>query len=148
MQTHDDFPQSMTGAIWRDRLLVAVAAIVLGLTLSRTVPADEVSRDTKRAAEVKYDEAAHAAKAEYKAARARCNELGGNPKEVCIKEAKAAETSALADAKAARIGAGADAEASEDKREAEFKVAKEKCESMSGTTRNTCEKEAEGKYRQ
>jgi hypothetical protein len=147
MHTHDDFLQSSTGAVWRDRLLTAGAAIIIGLTLSNSVPADEVSRNTKRAADVKHDEAVRQAKAEYKAARAKCNELTGNQKDVCVKEAKAAEKSAMADAKAAKKSVGARAEANEDKREAEFKVAKEKCDAMSGNTKDTCEKEAEAKYR-
>ena len=91
MHTHDDFPQTSTGSIWRDRLVIAGAAIVIGLSLSTTAPADETSRETKRSADVKHDEAVGQAKADYKAARAKCNDLGGNPKEVCIKEAKAAE---------------------------------------------------------
>lgn len=148
MHTHDNFIQPSMGTLWRDRLLTAGAAIVIGLTLSSTAPADEVSRENKRAADLRYDKIVHQAKADYKAARAKCNSLGGNEKDVCIKEAKAAETSALADAKAAKTNAGANAEANSDKREAAFKVAKEKCDSMSGNSRDICEKEAEAKYRQ
>lgn len=147
MQNYDDFLQPSTGALWRNRLLTLGAAIILGLTLSNTAPADEVSRDTKRAADVKHDEAVSQAKAEYKAARARCNELGGNSKDVCVKEAKAAEKSAIADAKAEKKNVGANAEADKDKREAEFKIAREKCDAMSGNTKDICEKEAEAKYR-
>lgn len=148
MHTHDDFLQPSTGTIWRDRLLTAGAAIIIGMTLSATAPADEVSRENKRAADLKYDQTMHQAKADYKAARANCNNLGGNDKDVCIKEAKAAETSATADARAQKKSAGANAEANSDKREAEFKVAQEKCESMSGNSKDICEKEAEAKYRQ
>ncbi len=148
MHTHNDFLQPSTGAVWRDRLLTAGAAIIFGLSLSSTVRADEVSHDAKRAADVQHDEAVSQAKAEYKEARARCNDLGGNPKDVCVKEAKAAEKSAIADAKAAKKNAATNAEANEDKREAEFKVAKAKCDSMSGNAKDICEKEAETKYRQ
>src|SRR5258706_5764292 len=147
MHTQDDFQSSDT-VRWRDRLLIAAVAIVVGLALSNTSPADEASRDTKRAADVAHDEAAHQAKADYKAARARCNELGGNAKDVCIKEAQAAGKSALTDAKLAKKNAGADAEADKDKREAEFKVAKEKCDSLSGNSKDICKKEAEANYRQ
>jgi hypothetical protein len=134
-------------AVWRDRLLTAGGAIALGLMLSAPAPADEVSRENKRAADLKYDQTVNQAKADYKAARAKCNELGGNAKDVCVKEAKAAEKSAVADAKAEKKNAGSDANANADKREAEFKIAKEKCESMSGNTKDICEKEAEAKYR-
>lgn len=148
MYTYNDFLQPSTGTVWRDRLLTAGAAIIFGLTLSSTAPADEVSHDAKRAADVQHDEAVSQAKAEYKEARARCNDLGGNPKDVCIKEAKAAKKSTIADANAAKKNAATNAEANEDKREAEFKVAKAKCDSMSGNTKDICEKEAEAKYRQ
>jgi hypothetical protein len=148
MHMHNNFPQRPTAALWRDRLLSTGAAIIIGLTLSSTSSADEGSRDAKRAADMTHDQAVHQAKADYKAARAKCNELGGNPKEVCIKEAKAAEKSALADAKVAKKGDGAQAEANADSRKAEFKVAKQKCDAMSGTTRDICEKEAEAKYQQ
>jgi len=148
MHTHDNFQQSSPGTIWRDRLLTAGAAIVIGITLSATAPADEVSSENKRAADLKYDQTVHQAKADYKAARARCDKLGGNDKDVCVKQAKAAETAAIADAKEAKKNAGANADAHADKREAEFKVAREKCESMSGNSRDICEKEAEARYRQ
>jgi len=149
MYTHDKFQHSSPASIWRDRLLVAGAAIVIGLTLSATAPADDqVSKENKRAADLKYDQTVRQAKADYKAARARCDNLGGNDKDVCVKEAKAAETAAIADAKAAKKNAGTSADANADKRAAEFKVAKKKCESMSGNSKEICEKEADAKYRQ
>ena len=148
MHTHNDFLQRSKSTVWRDRLLTAGAAIVFGLSVSGTARADEVSHDAKRAADVQHDEAVSQAKAEYKEARAKCNDLGGNPKDVCIKEAKAAKKSTIADANAAKKNAGTSAEANEDKREAEFKVAKAKCDSMSGNSKDICEKEAETKYRQ
>jgi len=39
------------------------------------------------------------AEADYKVAKERCDDLSGNAKEVCLKEAKAAEAAAKADAK-------------------------------------------------
>lgn len=148
MHTHDDFLQPSTGAIWRDRLLTAAAAIVIGMTLSATAPADETSSENKRAADLKYDQTVRQAKADYKVARAKCNNLGGNDKDVCVKEAKAAETTSISDATAAKKNAGTNADAHADTRHAEFKVAKEKCESMSGNSKDICEKEAEARYRQ
>jgi hypothetical protein len=144
MQTNQQAPRAM----WRDRLLSAGGAIAIGLMLSATAPADEVSRENKRAADLKYDQTVRQAKADYKAARAKCDELGGNSKDVCVKEAKAAEKRAIAEAKAEKKNAGTTAEANSDKREAEFKVAKEKCDSLSGNSKDICEKEAEAKYRQ
>lgn len=145
---HDDFLQSSSAARWRDRLLSAGAAMIIGLTLSNTAPADDMSRDAKRSADATHDQAVRDAKADYKAARAKCNELGGNSKDVCVKEAKAAEKSAMANAKAEKKSSGAHAEASADERKADFKVAKAKCDAMSGNAKDICEKEAEAKYRQ
>ena len=146
MHTHNDFQETVHSA-WRERLLIAGAAIVFGLSLSSVAPADEASRDVKRAADAKQDATVKQARTDYKAARARCNELAGNEKDVCVKEAKADEKRAKADAKADKKSTTARAEANEDKRDAEFKVAREKCDSMSGNAKDVCEKDAEAKYR-
>lgn len=133
---------------WSARLMFAGAALAVGFAVAGPVSADETSHAAKREADVKYDQTVHQAKLDYKAARAKCNELGGNSKDVCIKEAKAAETATIADAKAAKKSADTDAAAGADKREAEFKVAREKCDSMSGNAKDICKKEAEATYRQ
>ena len=146
MLTHQNFVQS-SGAIWRDRFLTAGAAVVIGITLSGPAPADETSSE-KRAADLKYDQTVRQAKADYKAARANCNKLSGNGKDVCVEKAKAAETASISDAKAAKKNAANNAEARADTRDAEFKVAKAKCESMRGNSRDICEKEAEARYHQ
>ena len=148
MHTHNDFPQPSSGSVWRERLLTAGAAIIFGLTLSNVAPADEVSRDKKRAADAQHDAAVSQAKADYKAARARCNELAGNDKDVCVKEAKAARDMAKADAKAAKKSTGARAEANEETREALYKADKEKCDALAGDSKDACEKRAEARYRQ
>ena len=147
MHSHIDFLQAPAHSVWRDRLLAAGAAIVFGLTLSNSAPADEMSRDAKHAADAKHDAAVDQARSDYKAARAKCNELTGNDKDVCIKQAKADEKRAKADAKAEKKARSAKAEANEDKRDAEFKVAKERCDAMTGNAKDACEKDAEAKYR-
>jgi len=146
MHTHNDFQETSHSA-WRDRLLIAGAAIVFGLTLSNVAPADDASRDAKRAADSRHDAAVKKAHTDYKAARARCNDLAGNEKDVCIKQAKADEKRAKAEAKADKKSTAAHADANADKRDAEFKVAKEKCDSMSGNAKDVCQKDAEAKYR-
>ena len=148
MHTHNDFLEAPAGSVWRDRLLTTGAAIIIGLTLSNTSPAaDEVTRDTKRTADTKHDQTVRHAQAEYKAARARCNQLAGNEKDVCLKQAKAKQTRAKADAKALKKTTAAKAEANEEKRDAQFKVAKEKCDAMNGNAKDACQKQAESKYR-
>ena len=153
MHTHNDFAQPSNGTVWRDRLLTAGAAIIFGLTLSNVAPADEVSRDKKRAADARHDAAVSQAKADYKAARAKCNELAGNDKDVCVKEAKAARTTATADAKAqlkvrdARVVAtdktnAARVDAVVAKTDANYAVAIEKCKAFANEAKSTCVAEA------
>ena len=148
MNTQDNFQQPTTGTIWRDRLLTAGAAVVIGMTLSATAPADETSRENKRAAEQRYDQSVRQAKADYKAARVKCANLSGNDRDVCVKEAKAAKTTSMSHAKAAKKNASTNAEAHADARGAQFEAAKQKCESMSGASKDACKKEAEARYRQ
>jgi len=49
----------------------------------------------------RYDQRVASAEADYKAARQRCDDLAGDNKDVCIKEAEAALARAKADAKMA-----------------------------------------------
>ena len=59
------------------------------------------------------------AKAEttYAVAKERCDDLSGNPKDVCVKEAKAAEVKAKADAKLGKEIGEARKDAAADKRD-------------------------------
>lgn len=95
------------------------------------------------------------AEADYEVAKEKCDDLSGNAKDVCIKEAKAAETKAKADAEAARESskgaeraAEAKQEAAEDKREADYKVAKERCDALSGDAQSQCVQDAKARYGQ
>lgn len=87
-----------------------------------------------------------AAEADYDVAKAKCGAKAGNDKDVCIKDAKAAETRAKADAKAGRKANEAVADAKEDKRDADFKAAKERCDAMSGDAKDRCVAEAKAKF--
>jgi hypothetical protein len=80
------------------------------------------------------------AKAEsaYAVAKERCDDLTGNPKDVCVKEAKAVETKALADAKLGKEVAEARKDAASEKRDADYKVAAEKCDALSGDAMSSC----------
>jgi hypothetical protein len=86
-------------------------------------------------------------------AKEKCDDLAGNTKDVCIKEAKAARESAKADAKAdrkvsdARSNANeARRDAQEDKRDAQYKVAVEKCDSFSGDAKDRCVRDAKTRF--
>jgi hypothetical protein len=88
------------------------------------------------------------ADADYKAAKATCNSLTGNDKDVCVKEAEASYQKTKADAKAARTSSSAQAEAGEDKRDANYQVAKEKCDAMTGDQKGACVAQAKADYKQ
>jgi hypothetical protein len=74
----------------------------------------------------------------YAIAKERCDDMTGNPKDVCVKEAKAVQTKALADAKLGKEVGAARADAAADKRGADLKVALEKCEALAGNARTSC----------
>jgi hypothetical protein len=74
----------------------------------------------------------------YAVAKEKCDDKGGNVKDVCIKEAKAAETTALADAKAGKQIGEARKDAAEEKREAEYQVEAAKCDAMAGDAKANC----------
>jgi hypothetical protein len=97
------------------------------------------------------------ADATYEVAKEKCDDLAGNAKDVCVKEAKAAHVKAQADAKVDRVAtdakqdavqktAGAQREAAEDKNTANYKVAIEKCDSLAGTAKDACVRDAKAKF--
>lgn len=122
-------------------------------------------RVAKAEAEVAYEntprmrEKARVARAEaaYEVAKEKCDDLSGNPKDVCIKEAKAAHVKALADARVDRVAAderrtgsektmAAKREATEDKRDADYKVAIERCDALAGAAKDNCIRDAKARY--
>jgi hypothetical protein len=86
------------------------------------------------------------ADAGYAVAKEKCDDLAGNPKDVCIKEAKAAQTRALADAKAAHKTSDARSDASDDKRDAQYKAEAEKCDALAGDAKSGCIANAKARY--
>ena len=97
------------------------------------------------------------ADASYDVAKEKCDELSGNSKDVCVKEANAALVKAKADAKVDRVAADtrldadtkqveARNEAIKDKRAAEYKVAIEKCDAVAGPAKDTCISGAKVQY--
>ena len=85
--------------------------------------------------------------ADYQVAKEKCDDKGGNAKDVCIKEATAAMKMAKADAKADKKVAEARKDATEDKLEAGYSVAKEKCEALAGAAKDGCIAEAKALYK-
>jgi hypothetical protein len=78
------------------------------------------------------------ADANYAVAKERCDDLAGNPKDVCVKEAKAARTKALADAKMNDKIGDAEHDADIAKRDADYAVASEKCDALAGDSKASC----------
>ena len=97
------------------------------------------------------------AEAAFAVANQECDDKAGNVKDVCVKQAKAAETSAKADAKAQRkitkatgiageTAADARKEQAADKRDAAYTVAKEKCDAFASDAKDRCMAEAKARY--
>jgi len=84
--------------------------------------------------------------AEYKADTKACDALKDNAKDVCIEEAKAAQTKALADAKMNKQIGEAKKEATEEKMDASYELAIEKCDAMTGDAKTNCVAAAKAKY--
>lgn len=78
------------------------------------------------------------ASANYDLDKVKCASLTGNPKDVCVTQAKATLVAAQADAKADKKAMEARTDAREDKREAEYKVAMEKCDAFAGAAKDSC----------
>jgi hypothetical protein len=117
----------------------------------------ELEANYKNTAKARYDARVAQADADYDVAKEKCDDMSGNQKDVCVKEAKAAHTKAKADAKVARADSDASRKASEkradarkdareDTRDAEYKVAVEKCDAMSGAAKDQCVRNAKAHY--
>jgi hypothetical protein len=107
----------------------------------------------------KTREAARLARADatYNVAKERCDDLAGNPKDVCVQEAKAILVKNQADAKVDRVStetrqdatikqADAMKAAGDDKRNANYKVAIEKCDALAGPAKDACVASAKVQY--
>ena len=127
---------------------------------SEKVAKAELQASYKPSAKTRNEIRIAKAKATYAVAREQCDEVTGNTKDVCVKEAKAAQVTALADAKVALTTsdanatanqksteaygkastevAGARKDAATEKREAQYKVEKEKCEQFAGDAKVQC----------
>jgi len=97
------------------------------------------------------------AQANYNVAIEKCDDLAGNRKDVCVKEAKAELVKGKANAKVDRVAADtsrdaatkqaeARKDASADKRDAEYKVAIEKCDALAGPAKDACVSNAKAQY--
>jgi hypothetical protein len=111
-------------------------------------------KNTDRA---RYDARVAKADADYGVAKEKCDDMSGNAKDVCVKQAKAEHTKARSGAKVAKVDdetrheaaskrTEARKDAHEDTRDAQYKVAVEKCDAMGGAAKDQCVKDAKVHY--
>jgi hypothetical protein len=86
------------------------------------------------------------ADAEYAVAKERCDDLAGNPKNVCVKEAKSAHTRAKVDAQTNGKVSELRKDAAQDKRDASYAVARERCDALAGDAKTQCINEAKARF--
>jgi hypothetical protein len=82
----------------------------------------------------------------YAVAKEMCDDKAGNEKSVCVKEAQAVQTKALADAKMNEKVGDAKMDAAQDKREANYKVAEQQCEALAGDAKAACVASAKAQF--
>jgi hypothetical protein len=115
-------------------LIAAVAAALMSVPVAHAATPE---------AKAEYKQAKEAAEATYKAARAKCDVITGNPKDVCVAEAKAARVRADEEAGAhfkntlsaytqARLRIAA----------ATYDLDKVKCDALTGNDKDVCVKQA------
>jgi len=90
-----------------------------------------------------YDAGKKTIAADYKAAKAACDPLAGNAKDICAAQAKGKEKVALAELGAAyKPTTKARYDVRLARAEADYSVAKEKCDDQAGNAKDVCVKEA------
>ena len=107
-------------------------------------------------AKAQYDARVARADADHEVAKEKCDEYSGNSKDVCLMDAKAIHTRAMADARVERESreagnrsadrtADARREASSDVRNAEYKAAVERCDALAGDAKDRCVADAKAR---
>lgn len=116
----------------------------------RADPTDRTGAErTAGPAEHKVKDAAEERiEAGYKSAKARCDTMSGNAKDVCIKDAKGKEKVAKAELDArSNPSERNQRKVQEAKADAAYDVAKERCDDMKAKdNKNACQKEAQAAY--
>ncbi len=112
----------------------------------------DLDAKNKGTAKARADARVVRAEAQYDVAKEKCDDLSGNAKDVCVKDAKAAEAKAKAEAKADRADAHepgrADtrADASAANRDAQYRAAMARCDALTGDAKTSCVAEAKTKF--
>ena len=139
--------------------IAAALALAVGMTAAPFAQAQStMSKDAAKAAPPSGDRSADRKvknaeedriEADYKAAKAKCEPMKGNQKDVCEKEAKAHEKVAKAELDAKKDPSPRNQrKVAEAKADGEYDVAKEKCDDLKGNEKSACEKQAKAKHEQ
>ncbi|HUQ26415.1 MAG TPA: hypothetical protein VM140_12160 [Burkholderiales bacterium] len=118
------------------KLTIIAAALAFG-SASFVQAADKADRKVHSADDDRIE-------SEYKAAKAKCDAMQGNQKDICVAEAKGKEKVAKAenDAKTAKDQTRAHARVERVKADAAYDVAKQRCEENKGNEKDVCMKQA------
>lgn len=117
------------------------------LTAVSTTAAWSAAPPATMTTQAEYQATVKNAETAYKSAKAACDNLKANAKDVCIEEAKGRETVAKAQAEAAYKGTPkAQEEARVAQAEATYRVAKEKCDDLAANAKDVCVKEAHAAF--
>jgi hypothetical protein len=121
-------------------LKFTVIALALGFAFSASAMAEGMSKQDYKAGKDKIA-------VEYKSAKAACSPLSGNPKDICVAEAKGKEKVAKAELEASyKPSDKTHYQALVAKAEADYAVAKEKCDDLAGNAKDVCVKEAKARF--
>ncbi|MEQ1592534.1 MAG: hypothetical protein ABL892_09115 [Thiobacillaceae bacterium] len=113
-----------------------VIALAISLAFTTAAMAQSMSKTDYKAGKNKIS-------AEYKLAKTNCDLLSGNPKDICVAEAKGNEKVALADLEASyKPSREHRYDASLAKAKADYAVAMERCDDNAGNAKDVCVKEA------
>jgi hypothetical protein len=113
-----------------------ISIAFMAIVVATTCQAAPVSK-------AEYNAARERVSADYTAMRARCDELSGNGKDVCLAEAKAAQAKRSAEIEASYKNTDkAVRSARETAADADYDVAKTRCAARTGNEKNVCLAEA------
>lgn len=129
----------------------------LQATGKRDVAIADAEAGYKNTPEARYDARIARVEANYKVAKEKCDDLSGNPKDVCQKAATATEVAGKADAKVDKVATesqqsamkktvAAQGDAAEDKRDADYSLAVERCDALAGDAKDQCVKSAKSRF--
>ncbi len=97
------------------------------------------SKDRAEVYEARY-------KARYNVAIEKCDDLGGQAKDVCVQEAKTNRDKAKSELKLAKKISSAADTAVDEQMKADYKLAKEKCDTLSGDGKDVCMASAKARF--